>query len=74
MRHRAVLFGLLGAFMIYAAFRPALQPLAFIAGFFSMLSFVALGIGDYNALIRKVVIADVVGSVALMLAAALFLI
>ena len=33
MRHRAVLFGLLGLFLIYAAFRPALQLLALIAGF-----------------------------------------
>ena len=33
MRHRAVLFGLLGVFMLIAAFRPLYQPLALIAGF-----------------------------------------
>ena len=38
MRHRAVLFGLLGVFLIYAAFQPTLQPLAFIVGFVSVLS------------------------------------
>jgi len=39
MRHRAVLLGLLGVFFTYAAFRPAIQPLAFIAGFVSVASF-----------------------------------
>ncbi|MBP6682432.1 MAG: hypothetical protein KA159_03895, partial [Halioglobus sp.] len=39
MRHRAVLFGLLGLFLLYAAFSPPLQTLAFIAGFISVLSF-----------------------------------
>ena len=37
MRHRAVLFGLLGAFMLFAAFRPAWQDVAFVAGFVSVL-------------------------------------
>ena len=32
MRHRAVLFGLLGAFFLYEAFRPALQPAEFVVG------------------------------------------
>ena len=32
MRSRAVLFGLLGAFLLYAAWRPALQPLALLGG------------------------------------------
>ena len=31
MRHRAVLFGLLGVFLLVAAFRPALRTLAIIA-------------------------------------------
>jgi hypothetical protein len=34
MRHRAVLFGLLGAFLVYAAFNPQ----AFLAGFLSVVS------------------------------------
>ncbi len=33
MRHRAVLFGLLGVFLLYAAFQPALRTLAIVAGF-----------------------------------------
>lgn len=42
MRHRAVLFGLLGAFLVYAAFKTELQPLAFIAGLVSVISFIGI--------------------------------
>ena len=74
MRHRAVLFGLLGLFMVYAAFRPSLQPLAFLAGFLSVASFmvIAWSVGGYNESIRKVVIADVVAIVALGIAGVLY--
>lgn len=61
MQHRAVLFGLLGAFLIYAAFQPGLQPLAFFAGLVSALSFIGLAkaVGSYNPAIAKLVVADV---------------
>ncbi|SDU21307.1 phosphopantetheine adenylyltransferase [Halopseudomonas salegens] len=74
MRHRAVLFGLLGLFMVYAAFKPWLQPLAFLAGFLSVVSFMAIAwsVGDYNEAIRKVVIADVVAVIALCIAGVLY--
>ena len=74
MRHRAGLFGLLGLFMVYAAFRPSLQPLAFLAGFLSVASFmvIAWSVGGYNESIRKVVIADVVAIVALGIAGVLY--
>ncbi len=42
MRHRAVLFGILGAFLLAAAFIPAIQTGAFIAGFVSVVSFLWL--------------------------------
>ena len=42
MRHRAVLFGLIGALLMFAAFKPALQPVAFVAGFVSVGSFLLL--------------------------------
>ena len=73
MRHRAVLFGLLGLFFIFAAFRPTFQPLAFLAGFVSVISFLwlAWSTGNYNTQINHVVVADlialgslIVGSVA----------
>ena len=44
MRHRAVLFGLLGALLVYAAFRPDLQPLAMVAGFLSAGSFLVIAL------------------------------
>lgn len=67
MRHRAVLFGLLGVFLCVAAFRPLWQPAAFIAGFVSVLSFLLLAWmeGGYNAQIGRVVVADVVALVCL---------
>jgi hypothetical protein len=42
LRHRAVLFGLVGGLLIYAAISPTTQALAFIAGMISMLSFVLI--------------------------------
>ncbi|MBL8298307.1 MAG: hypothetical protein JNN30_08175 [Rhodanobacteraceae bacterium] len=62
MRHRAVLFGLLGALMLLAAFRQALQPVAFAAGFVSVASFLYLAwsAGAYNTQISRVVGADIV--------------
>lgn len=60
MRHRAVLFGLLGVFLLYAAFVPHLQTLALIAGWVSVLSFLLLArqVGGYNAPLLRVVKAD----------------
>ena len=51
MRHRAVLFGLLCVFFIYAAFCVELQPIAFVAGFVSVISFILIAnsVGDNNA-------------------------
>lgn len=67
MRHRAVLFGLLGAFLAVAAFRPSWQPVAFAAGFASVVSFLALAwsVGGYNAQVARVVAADLVAFVCL---------
>ncbi|MCX7054865.1 MAG: phosphopantetheine adenylyltransferase [Proteobacteria bacterium] len=74
MRHRAVLFGLLGAFLVVAAFRPALQPLAFIAAFVSVVLFLLLAwsSGGYNAQIGRVVAADLVALVALVIGTAAY--
>lgn len=75
MRHRAVLFGLLGGFIMLSAFKPALRPYAIGAGFVMTLSFVALACatGDYNAHIGKIVFADIASAVALAVALALHL-
>lgn len=67
MRHRAVLFGLLGLFFAFAAFRPALQVVAFVAGFASVVSFLwlAWSVGGYNAQVGRVFAADIVALVCL---------
>jgi hypothetical protein len=74
MRHRAVLFGLLGLFLAWAAFKPSLQPLAFVAGFVSVVSFLALAwsAGSYNALVGRVFVADVVALVCLLVGLAAY--
>jgi len=76
MRHRAVLFGLLGVFLLYAAFQPSLRAWAIVAGFVSVVSFIAIAwsVGGYNESVRKVVIADVVAIVALVAAGAMHLV
>jgi hypothetical protein len=68
LRHRAVLFGLLGAFLVVAAFRPGWQAAAFVAALVSVVSFllIAWSTGGYNALIGRVVAADLVALVALL--------
>jgi nicotinamide riboside transporter PnuC len=73
MRHRAVLFGLLGVFLLVAAFRPALRTLAIIAGFVSVTSFIAIAwsVGGYNDAVNRVVVADIIAIVALIAAGVL---
>jgi len=67
MRHRSVLFGILGGFILLAAFRPPLQLAALGLGFVSVLSFLwlARAVGGYNARVRRVVVADLVALLAL---------
>src|SRR5690349_12287829 len=74
MRHRAVLFGLLGLFCSVAAFRTELQPAAFVAGFVSIASFLWLAwtTGQYNQQLRRVVVADTVALACLLAGAVAF--
>ena len=60
LRHRAVLFGLLAAFLAYAAIRPELHRLALIAAFISVASFLVLArlASAYNPELSTVVRAD----------------
>lgn len=75
MRHRAVLFGMLGVLMLVAAFRPAWQATAIAAGVASVVSFLALAwsAGGYNAQISRVVIADGVALICLVIALAAYI-
>lgn len=73
MRHRAVLFGLLGGFIIASVFVPGWRPLAIGTALVSMLTFIALACaqGGFNPAIRKVVVIDAVLCLALIPAAVL---
>jgi hypothetical protein len=70
LRHRAVLFGLLGAFIVLAAFRTQWRPAATLAGLVSMLSFAALAlpIEAHNEAMQRVFWIDV-GAIVLLLTA-----
>ncbi len=72
MQHRAVLLGLLGLFLVVAGFRSELRVWACAAGFVGAGSFVALAwmVGGHNALIARVVIADLVAIACLLIGAA----
>lgn len=73
LQHRAVLFGLLGVLLIAAAFRPDLRAVALIAGLVSTVSFLAIawGVGGYSAQVARVVAADLLAVVLLLVAAGL---
>ena len=67
MRHRAVLFGLVGGLLLVAAFHPPLRTLGYAVGFSSMLSFLLIAwlVGGYSVELQRVILIDVVGIAAL---------
>lgn len=67
MRHRAVLFGLVGGLLLVAVFYPPLQATAYVVGFVSMVSFLVIAwlVGDYSAQIQRVMLIDLAGIVSL---------
>ena len=69
MRHRAILFGIVGAIILAAAFLPGLRLAATIAGLVSMLSFIALVFAGENSNPNLIQIAwiDVGATLALLL-------
>jgi hypothetical protein len=75
LRHRALLFGLLAAFLGYAAFKPELHRLALVAGVASVSSFLVLAalVGPYNQAIATVVRVDWVALALLVVAAVVHL-
>ncbi len=70
MRHRALLFLILGGFLLVAAFRPGWQAPAIVAGLISAASFIAFAwtAGGYSSSLERVVIADLIAVAALLAA------
>lgn len=70
LRHRAILFGLLGVFFLYAAFNKELHAVALIGGVVSAGAFVGIAVlvDGYNPQLSKVVLADALCLVALVAA------
>lgn len=68
MRHRAVLFGLLGAFLLAAAFDRRLHLAGLVAGLASVGSFLVLAgrTGDLNSHVRRVYLVDAVAAACLL--------
>jgi hypothetical protein len=71
LRHRALLFGLLGVMLLASIARSALRTPALVAGIVSTASFllIALDADGHSRALQRVVIADVVALVALLIAA-----
>jgi hypothetical protein len=55
LRHRALLFGIVGGFILYSVFVPGSQTPARVMA----------AVGDYNASLHKVMLVDVVGILCL---------
>ena len=70
LRHRALLFGILGGFIIFSAFKPHYQTVAMVMAGISMIGFayLVLSTGSYNTAISKILVFDIVGIVLLLLA------
>jgi hypothetical protein len=68
LRHRAVLFALIGGFLVFAACQPRYQAVAFVAGMVSVVSFLwlAFAIGSLNARLTRVVVVDLLAAVLLL--------
>ena len=73
MRHRALLFGVVGSIVLVSAFRRQLQPTAMVAAFVTMIGFIVLtlGSGEYGQKIYNVMLIDVFSTVLLVVAALL---
>lgn len=74
MQHRALLFGILGGFILCAAFKRHLQPAAMLLALVSMAGFIVLvGIADApGAALKKVALVDVFACILLLAAYLLY--
>lgn len=70
MRHRAVLFGVVGGLLAVSAFHRPLRPAGYAAGFLNMLTFALIAwlVEGYNPEIGRVAVIDLAASLALLVA------
>ncbi|MCZ8237101.1 MAG: hypothetical protein O9346_01650 [Leptospiraceae bacterium] len=75
MRHRAILFGIVAMILIYAIFFPMYRPMAILIGFVSVISFLILAwsVGGINDPLKRVVIADLIALISLIIATSAYL-
>jgi hypothetical protein len=73
MRHRALLFGVVGGFILYSVFVPAFQAAAMVMAAVAMIGYLYLvwAVGGYNDAIQRVATIDLVGIIFLVAAAGL---
>ncbi len=73
MRHRALLFGIVGGFILYSVFVPNYQTPAMVMAAVSMVGYVLLLLqeGEHNAALHKVMVVDTFGIICLAVAALL---
>jgi hypothetical protein len=76
LRHRAALFGILGLFLLYSAFKYKLHGLGLLAGFLSVISFLLISFEHQpvNAAIQRVIMVDLIALGCLILGGILQLI
>lgn len=75
MRHRAILFGIVGGLLLYGAYDSRLRSAAILVGLFSAVSFlvIAFFVGGYNPMLERIVRADIVAVLCLLVAGLLHL-
>lgn len=75
LRHRALLFGVLGGFILYSVFFPVYRPPAMVIAAIAMIGYVVLmfAVGNYNAELYRVMLVDYVGIACLAVAAGIHL-
>ena len=75
LRHRAILFGIIGGMMIYSAITKKHYSIAVIIGLVSMISFIILYKminGEINAELSKVMKIDILGIILLLIGFVLY--
>ena len=74
LRHRAVLFGIIGGIMLFSAITKKYYDLSFVIGLVSMLSFIILFllVNNINPSLTKVMKIDIIGLVFLLIGYGLY--